>query len=396
MTTADRINSFYNEYKADFAAAKQAQAGGNLPAARILYRKAAKALLQMAELESGEVKKTRVNHAEDILRLADNLVLTQSAAPVPTGTPSPQNPQPAAQKDAVDGNDADNPWLSEGIPDTSFDDVVGMNDVKQLIRTGVIEQIRHPELYKSYALQGGTGILMFGLPGTGKTTMARAIAHEVNAPLFVVNLSDVLSKWVGESERRIKQLFEKARQSECAILFFDDFDALGQLRQDDGNHNNKVIVELINQMDGFRKNTNTIVLLAATNRPWMVDPALMRPGRLEHHIYIPLPDEDARLMLIHKTLKNAPVAEDVDLQTLSQALEGCNGADVVSVVNIAKRKAVARAVDLQENGVDDLSPVTQQDFMEAAKEHRSSVVPDDIQRMRAYALSRGIALPDKM
>ena len=101
--------------------------------------------------------------------------------------------------------DDDNPWKSEGIPDTTFDDVVGMEDVKKLIRTRVIDQIRYPELYSRYGIKGGTGVLLFGLPGTGKTTIARAIAHEIGAPLFTVQVSDILNKWVGESEKRIRQ-----------------------------------------------------------------------------------------------------------------------------------------------------------------------------------------------
>ena len=199
-----------------------------------------------------------------------------------------------------------------------------------------------------------------------------------------------------EREKLIRQLFDKARASESALLFFDDFDALGTQRQDDGSHNNKIIVELINQMDGFRKNENTIVLLAATNKPWMIDSALMRPGRFEHHVYVPLPNHDARILLMKKNLGDAPVDPGMDFDRISDLLRGYNGADIVSVVKGAKIQALKRAMAEQKANGEELSRITEEDLVAAALEHKSSVDPRDIRQLRVYAEQRGIILPDEL
>ena len=399
MGVNEKISLYYNEYKANYDTAREAQRRGNIDGARQLYREAALYLCKMAELESGETRRQRIYHAEQVMNLANNLSEAK---------PGVSNDAPGSNKPAIGGNNGaipnpldqqasdDNPWKSEGIPDTTFDDVVGMEDVKELIRSRVIDQIKYPELYAQYGLKGGTGVLLFGLPGTGKTTIARAIAHEINAPLYTVLLSDVLSKWVGESEKLIKQLFEKARSSKTSLIFFDDFDSLGMQRQDDGNHNNKIIVELINQMDGFKKNQNTIVLLAATNKPWMIDSALMRPGRFEHHIYVPLANHDARIMLIKKNLGEVPVEEGLDYDRISDLLKGYNGADIVSVVKGAKVRALQRSKEMLDKGEDGTSPVSEIDFEEAANAHKSSVDPQDVARLREYAVQRDIKLPEEL
>ena len=389
MNTSEKVNSYYNEYKANYDTAREAQRRGNIESARKLYRAAALDLLKMAELESGETRKQRILMAEQVKSIADNL-----AAPRPIANASAASAASETQK--TGSEETENPWKSEGIPDTTFDDVVGMEDVKELIRSRVIDQIKYPELYDQYGLKGGTGVLLFGLPGTGKTTIARAIAHEIGAPLYTVLLSDVLNKWVGESEKLIKQLFDKARSSDTALIFFDDFDSLGMQRQDDGNHNNKIIVELINQMDGFKKNQNTIVLLAATNKPWLIDSALMRPGRFEHHIYVPLANHDARIMLVRKNLGKVPVEEGLDFDAISELLKGYNGADIVSVVKGAKVRALQRSKDRLARGEEGASPVTAEDLEVAAASHKSSVDPQDVVRLRQYAAQRDIFLPEEL
>ena len=399
MGVNEKISMYYNEYKANFNTACEAERRGNIEGARQLYREAALYLCKMAELESGETRKQRIYHAEQVMNLANNLSEARPVAgsDIVGSNRSTSNGNVGTIPNQPDQSTTDdNPWKSEGIPDTTFDDVVGMEDVKELIRSRVIDQIKYPELYAQYGLKGGTGVLLFGLPGTGKTTIARAIAHEINAPLYTVLLSDVLSKWVGESEKLIKQLFEKARSTKTSLIFFDDFDSLGMQRQDDGNHNNKIIVELINQMDGFKKNQNTIVLLAATNKPWMIDSALMRPGRFEHHIYVPLANHDARIMLIKKNLGEVPVEEGLDYDRISDLLKGYNGADIVSVVKGAKVRALQRSKDMIDRGEDGTSPVSEKDFDEAASAHKSSVDPQDVVRLREYAIQRDIKLPEEL
>lgn len=388
MNINDRISLHYQDYKAYQEDAMAAERRGNLTGARKLYRQAALALCEMAKLETGNTQLQRIEHAQELMDYADQLLTAQAQPAGASGGTAGQSARQAGDADS------DNPWVSEGIPDTTFDDVIGMEDVKKTIRSRVIDQIKFPELYEQFGLSGGTGILLYGLPGTGKTTIARAIAHEVSAPMYVVKLSDVMNKWVGESEKRIHSLFEKARSTPVSIIFFDDFDALGGERSDDNNVNNKIIVELINQMDGFRKNTNTIVLLAATNNPWIIDSAIMR--RFEHHIYVPLANHDARIAMLQKQLKNIPTAADIDYSALSDMIKGYNGADIVAVIKNAKTAALERTKEAQRNGESTISPVTYDDLVSAARQHKTSVNPKDIARLREYAAGRGITLPDEL
>lgn len=397
MDINTKISMLYQDYKADMEAARIAEQRGNIEGARRLYRQAALDLCEMAKLESGETKRERTLHAEEIFNKAKSLEVRKET-PIPAGPASaaPNAKNASTAKKENDGEAESNPWECEGIPTTTFDDVVGMENVKGLIRERIINQVRYPELYARYGLKGGTGVLLFGLPGTGKTTIARAIAHEFNAPLYTVKGSDVRNKWVGESEKLIRQLFDKARSTPTSLIFFDDFDDLGKKRQDNGDHNDKIIVELINQMDGFQKNTNTIVLLAASNKPWMIDSALMRPGRFEHHFYVPLPNHDARILLVQKNLENVPVEPGLDMEEISSMLAGYNGADIVSVVSSAKLAALQRAIQLQNCGERGSSPITFDDFRSAIDNHKSSVSPDDITQIREYARERGIELPEEM
>ena len=389
MNVNDKISLHYQDYKAYQEDAMAAERRGNLEGARKLYRQAALALCEMAKLESGNTQLQRIEHAQEVMDYADSLLTARAQPAGSSGSGSAGQ----SAKQAGDA-DSDNPWVSEGIPDTTFDDVIGMEDVKKTIRSRVIDQIKYPELYEQFGLSGGTGILLFGLPGTGKTTIARAIAHEVNAPMYVVKLSDVMNKWVGESEKRIHSLFEKARSTPVSLIFLDDFDALGGERSDDNGVNNKIIVELITQMDGFQKNTNTIVLLAATNNPWIIDSAIMR--RFEYHIYVPLANHDARIAMLKKQLKNIPTAADIDYDALSEMIKGYNGADIVAVIKNAKTAALERTKEAQRSGSDTISPVTYDDLVNAARQHKTSVNPKDVVRLREYAAGRGIALPEEL
>ena len=406
-----RISRYYQDYKADMDAARLAENRGNLEGAYKLYRQAARDLCEMAALESGETKKERTLHAEQVLKKAEALkragftvragetsVLAGQSFSSCEKTQASASPSRSDKQAVNSGTDEGNPWQDEGVPSTTFDDVIGMEDVKKLIRSRVIDQIRYPDLYAQYGLKGGTGVLLFGLPGTGKTTIARAIAHEIGAPLYTVKISDILSKWVGESEKRISQLFDKARQSPISMIFFDDFDALGTERQEDSQHahSNKIIVEMINQMDGFHQNTNTIVMLAATNKPWMIDSALMRPGRFEHHIYVPLANHDARIALVKHNLGSVPTEPGMDFDRISDLLTGYNGADIVSVVSSAKLAAVQRAKEFKDRGEEGYSPVCFDDFSAAAAGHKSSVNPNDIVKLRKYAAERDIVLPNEL
>ena len=188
--------------------------------------------------------------------------------------------------------------------------------------------------------------MLYGLPGTGKTMIAKAIAHEVNASFYSVKCSDIVSKWFGEAEKNVKNLFETAKKEEKAIIFFDEFEALAAKRGGENNAvMNRLVPELLAQMQGFSDNENNLLLLAATNRPWDIDSAMLRPGRFNELIYVGLPDAPAREYMINKALKGLPLSEEVKIADIVEATEGYSGADVTEFCERLKDNPIKKSIE---------------------------------------------------
>ena len=184
------------------------------------------------------------------------------------------------------------PVMETGV---TFADIAGLEDVKEAIRELIITPFRRADLYKRFGMETGGGVLLYGPPGTGKTMLAQAIATEVDAAFFSVKGSDLISKYVGESEQNVKKLFKAARSLPVSVIFFDEFEVIGRARGNDLQPwSDKLLSELLAQMQGFEKSEGTLLVLAATNMPWTIDSALLRPGRFNRKIYVSLPDPEAR------------------------------------------------------------------------------------------------------
>ena len=184
------------------------------------------------------------------------------------------------------------PVMETGV---TFADIAGLEDVKEAIRELIITPFRRADLYKRFGMETGGGVLLYGPPGTGKTMLAQAIATEVDAAFFSVKGSDLISKYVGESEQNVKKLFKAARSLPVSVIFFDEFEVIGRARGNDLQPwSDKLLSELLAQMQGFEKSEGTLLVLAATNMPWTIDSALLRPGRFNRKIYVSLPDSPAR------------------------------------------------------------------------------------------------------
>lgn len=241
---------------------------------------------------------------------------------------------------------------AEKKSDISFDDVAGLEEVKDEVRYKVLEPLKNPELAKLYNIEPGAKILLYGPPGTGKTFIARAIAGEVDAEFYAVNCQDLISKWMGESSKKLDEIFETALKNERAIIFFDEFDSVASKRGDgtDGADGEmaRFVATFLTKVDGFKKSqTNKMLLLiAATNRPWALDSAMLRGGRFDTHIYVGVPDQAARQFLINKVFQGLPMDEDVDLEKLAWALEGYGGGDITAICNKIKGKTYMRASKL--------------------------------------------------
>ncbi|MEJ2779302.1 CDC48 family AAA ATPase [Stygiolobus sp. RP850M] len=227
------------------------------------------------------------------------------------------------------------------VPEVHWDDIGGLDDVKEELREVVEYPLKYREAYENVGIEPPKGILLFGPPGTGKTMLAKAVATESGANFIAVRGPEVLSKWVGESEKAIREIFRKARQAAPTVIFFDEIDAIAPMRglSVDSGVTERIVNQLLAEMDGIEKLEN-VVVIAATNRPDILDPALLRPGRFDRLIYVPPPDKKARLEILKVHTKNVPLAEDVTLEEIAEKTEGYTGADLSALVREATLRAI--------------------------------------------------------
>jgi len=234
-------------------------------------------------------------------------------------------------------------------PETTFDDVGGLADAKHTLRRAVTWPLEYGPLFEAAGTDPPTGVLLYGPPGTGKTLLARAIAGESGVNFVEVAGPELLDRYVGESERAVRELFERARQSAPSVLFFDEIDAVAADRDRSGDSGvgERVVSQLLAELDRAADNP-TLVVLAATNRREALDPALLRPGRFESHVPVPLPDEAARRKILDVHTADVPLSGEVDLDALAADLAGYSGADVAAVCREAALLAVEAVAERYE------------------------------------------------
>jgi transitional endoplasmic reticulum ATPase len=221
----------------------------------------------------------------------------------------------------------------------TFSDIGGMEDVIERIRMNIIYPFKNPAVFQKFNKKPGGGILMYGPPGCGKTHIARATAGECGAAFISIAITDILSKWLGESEQRLHRYFETARRRAPAVIFIDEIDAIGVNRSDTSASMAPIVNVLLTEMDGLSAQNENVMVLAATNSPWRVDNALRRPGRFDRVIFVPPPDEPAREAILKIRLRDLP-AEPLDLKKLARQTDRFSGADLRAVVERASEKAI--------------------------------------------------------
>ncbi len=228
------------------------------------------------------------------------------------------------------------------VPVVSWTDIGGLDEVKEELREAVEWPLKYPEIFTHLDARPPKGILLYGAPGTGKTMLAQAVANESEANFISVKGPELLSKWVGESERAVREIFRKARQAAPTIIFFDELDAIAPIRGGglgDSHVTERVVSQILTELDGLEE-LKDVVVIAATNRLDIIDPALLRPGRFDRLLHIPMPDLDARLAIFTIHMSGKPLADDVNLNQLAKETEGYSGAEIAAVCNTAVMLAI--------------------------------------------------------
>ncbi|KAI3966373.1 hypothetical protein MKW92_046902 [Papaver armeniacum] len=286
------------------------------------------------------------------------------------------------------------------VPNVTWEDIGGLDTVKRELQETVQYPVEHPEKFEKFGMSPSKGVLLYGPPGGGKTLLAKAIANECQANFISVKGPELLTMWFGESEANVREIFDKARQSSPCVLFFDELDSIATQRGssvgDAGGAADRVLNQLLTEMDGMNEKKR-VFIIGATNRPDIIDPALLRPGRLDQLIYIPLPDEASRVQIFKSCLRKSPVSQHVDLQVLAKHTQGFSGADITEICQRACKYAIREDIEkdierqkksndnpeaMEEDGV---PQITAAHFEESMKYARRSVNDRDIRKYQAFS-----------
>lgn len=324
--------------------------------------------LNTAALEGGAAAADRLGDAN---RASSYRALLRAvASDPPRSEPAPPAPSAPDEPGQVRAGDAPEPlpWWEAAFTGTTLKDVGGMEQVKHRLDVSFLAPMRNPELRQAYRKSLRGGLLLYGPPGCGKTYIARALAGELGARFLSIGLEDILDMWLGNSEKHVHEAFEQARRNAPCVLFFDEVDAIGQKRLQLRNHaaHRGVVNQLLAELDGVDGQNEGVFVLGATNHPWDVDSALMRPGRFDRVVLVLPPDEAARCEILAHHLQDRPV-EGVDVARLAARTENFSGADLAHLCDSASELALEEAV---RTGT--MRPIGGDDFARALTQVRPS------------------------
>ena len=375
MSVLVELNVEYNRF---FSKAVIALAREDYVAGRMYLERAAKALNEIAVRRTGENRDYTQDWVFDIVKEIGDLDRR-----INNERSKEKVMKMLAEKGKLKTSEStgENKFNAINVPSTSFEDIAGLEDVKEAVMYKAIYPHRYPELYEKLRKRSGGGILLYGLPGTGKTLIAEAIAHETGASFFPVKCSDLGSKWFGETEQNIRDVFEAAREAKNAVIFFDEIEAYASNRRENSAME-RSIPEFLAQMQGVGDSNNQerILVIGATNKPWRLDGAFLRPGRFDDKIYVPLPDEKARRKIIDDRVLGVPMEDGIDFEALAKITDGYNGADMDYLCEKAKEFALHRVIKDKDTN----ETLTKADFDLAIECVKSSVLDVDRKEMELW------------
>ncbi|WP_439026777.1 CDC48 family AAA ATPase [Haloarchaeobius sp. DT45] len=272
------------------------------------------------------------------------------------------------------------------VPDVTWNDVGGLGDTKERLRETIQWPLDYPEVFEAMDLEAARGVLMYGPPGTGKTLLAKAVANEANSNFISIKGPELLNKYVGESEKGVREVFDKARSNAPTVIFFDEIDSIATERgrhSGDSGVGERVVSQLLTELDGL-EDLEDVVVIATTNRPDLIDSALLRPGRLDRHVHVPVPDEEGREKIFEVHTRNKPLADDVDLAWLAKQTEGYVGADIEALCREASLAATREFINtVSPDDMDDSVTnvrITRDHFEHALGEVTASVTEETKER----------------
>ncbi|MFW9907043.1 MAG: AAA family ATPase [Candidatus Thorarchaeota archaeon] len=371
------------------------------------YLKASKILIKLSNSASlPSVRKHYLKRAQecvDRVRFISGIKKVSSGSVEGLSTPVPREntemyPSGTDRKaEAISEEDEDTKKLREMIEDTiisekpkvKMSEVAGLKEAKQAINDAIIAPMKHPELFKGKARQPWRGILFYGPAGCGKTLIAKAVASEINATFFNVSAANIVSKWLGESERLVRSLFEMARRNQPAIIFIDELDSIGVARSsDDVGGERRMKTQILTEMQGLASDVeDRVTVIGATNLPWELDFALR--SRFEKRIAVPLPDKTARKRIFEIHMEDIEIDADVDYSELADLCEGYSGRDLSIVCREAAMEPIR---DLQISGkmeeeeeIVELRRVSREDFLRAIENIRPATSPEDLKKYVDWA-----------
>ena len=388
------MSSFNADKKREHEAlAEKALAAGDYAKAFFHTAQAAEFTFNLAEQSEGGVAKAYLEDANELVEIAATLKEKAAA-----------DAKPRARLNKEESGNADSPasekgkWTVTSAGDILLDDVKGLAEAKAVVMDALINPVNHPDIYKTLKVKPGTGLLLYGPPGTGKTMFAKAIANEMKTTFMHVKLNELKSKYIGETEQNIAEMFKEARSYPKCVLFLDECESMLRKR---GNQKVCMVEQFLVELDGFKKDDgNQLFVLLATNRPWMLDSAITRSGRISTAVYVGLPEKETRRLIIDSALKDVPLAPDVDLDRLADLTDGFSGAEIShrenggGVCDDARKFAARRWIERrksQAEGSDEwakVEPVAWADFERALK----TVVPTS--RRDADIVRKNLAFRD--